>query len=111
MTAINIHSITGANGALWGTETEDLDATVVRWEESKGVETHTNNEVDVIMVVVSGSGQAVVDGEAQALEPGAVIVIPKGVGRSITATQGALTYLNVHKRRRRLMPMMARPTG
>ena len=57
-------------GALWGAETEDLNATLVRWEAGKGVAAHTNDEVDVVMTVLEGSGVVRIDDDEQPVEPG-----------------------------------------
>lgn len=94
-------------GALWGAETEDLNATLVRWEAGKGVAAHTNDEVDVVMTVLEGSGVVRIDDDEQPVEPGMVIVIPKGTEREVRATT-SLVYLNVHRRKRKLMPTMRR---
>ncbi len=92
----------------WSIETEDLDATLVSWEEGSGVTAHVNSQVDVVMVVLAGNGIVRVGSEEQAIEPGMVVVIPKSSVRRVRATKGRLTYLNVHKRRGRLMPNMTR---
>ncbi len=99
----------GSNGAIWGTETEDLNATLVRWEIGDFVSAHRNDEVDVIVSVISGTGNAVVDGVAHPMFPGAILVIPKGTVRAITPSDCPLVYLNIHKRRRKLLPTMTRP--
>ncbi len=99
----------GTGGAIWGTETEDLDATIVRWEPDRGVASHTNDEVDVIMTVLSGGGAVIVDGKATLLKSGHVLVISKGVAREIKSGSDGITYLNVHKRRKRMLPNMTRP--
>ena len=90
-------------GPLWAIESEDLDCTFVAWEGSKGVAVHCNAEVDVVMLVVSGQGTAMVGTETVNLSPGTVLLIPKGVERGVIANT-RLAYLNIHKRRKRLMP-------
>lgn len=109
MITIEALETTGTNGAVWGTETEDLNATLVRWEAEKGVAEHTNSEVDVIMTVVEGEGQVTVDEQMVPVRPGSIIVIPKGSTRKILATSENLTYVNVHRRRPKLMPNGVRP--
>ncbi len=99
----------GSQGAVWGTESEDLDATLVRWEEGRGVTAHIGKEVDVVMVVLAGTGIVRVDSESQGAAAGTVIVIPKGSEREVRAGQGGLTYVNVHKRKRKMLPNMVRP--
>ena len=109
MITVDALSMIGGKGALWGTETEDLNATLVRWPEGSGVGTHQNDEVDVIMVVLTGKGEIIVDGESSSLNTGSIVVLQKGCKRSINAGQGELTYVNIHKRRKGLMPNMVRP--
>jgi mannose-6-phosphate isomerase-like protein (cupin superfamily) len=98
-----------AGGPAWGHESEDLDCTLLHWEQGRGVAEHVNDEVDVVMVVLEGEGEVTVDGIARGLRPGHALMIPKGLRRSVSATSDHLTYLNVHKRRRKLMPTAARP--
>ena len=111
MNRVNAFELDGTGGAIWGTETDDLDATVVRWDADYGVAPHTNEEVDVIMTVLGGSGTVVVDGQSSFLEAGHILVIGKGTDRKIRAGTDGITYLNVHKRRKRMMPNMVRPTS
>jgi len=91
-------------GALWGTESEDLDATLVAWPEGQGVAVHTNDEVDVLMVVLEGSATVEVGDVGYPLSPGGFLLIPKGTERRVEATSGRLVYLNVHKRRKKMGP-------
>lgn len=105
---VDLQTLVPSNGAMWGTETEDLDATLVSWAAGKGVAAHTNREVDVVMVVLEGRGRVQRGEEILEVEKGQVVVFPKGIERSITADD-RLTYLNVHKRRKRLMPNGIRP--
>lgn len=109
MNTIDATKREGTGGAIWGTETEDLDATVVRWDTGLGVASHINDEVDVIMTVLLGTGSVTVDGETSLLGPGQIVVIPKGAAREIKAYSDGITYLNVHKRRKRMLPNMTRP--
>ncbi|HJP84334.1 MAG TPA: cupin domain-containing protein [Fimbriimonadaceae bacterium] len=94
-------------GPLWSTEADDLDCTFVAWDRGKGVEAHVNQEVDVVMIVLSGRGVARVKGDEFKLAAGTVVMIPKGVERSVEASGEKLSYVNVHKRRKRLMPSTA----
>ncbi len=92
------------SGALWATESEDLDCTFVLWKKGEGVRPHVNSEVDVVMIVMSGSGEVLINGEGVPLTQGQVVLVPKGAERSVQVTGEGLAYLNVHKRKRKLMP-------
>lgn len=107
---INALAQPGSNGAIWGTETQDLDATLVRWEAGLGVTRHLNEEVDVIMTVLAGEAAVTVNGETCQLAPGCILVIPKGIYREIMAGPTGITYLNIHKRKRGMIPNMVRPS-
>lgn len=87
-------------GALWGFESQDLDCTLVAWPKGGGVATHTNDEVDVVMVVLEGRALIELVGKDQQLAQGQLLVIRKGTSRRIEALSDRLVYLNVHKRRK-----------
>lgn len=93
-----------AAGAIFGGESEDLDFTLVQWNDGGGVAEHLNGEVDVLMIVLGGEGTAIVGGEQFTMSPGDVLLIPKDTARSIQSSSKGFRYLNVHKRKRRLMP-------
>jgi quercetin dioxygenase-like cupin family protein len=93
-----------SRGALWGTESEDLDATLVAWPEGQGVARHTNDEVDVLMVVLEGTASVTVGEIVHSLATGGFLLIPKGSERLVKAVDGRLVYLNVHKRRKKMAP-------
>ena len=100
----DLDSVTEATGPLFGGESEDLDFTLVQWSAGGGVAEHLNSEVDVLMIVVTGEGAAVVDGESIRLRAGQALLIPKSMTRRIESGGEPFRYLNIHKRRRRLMP-------
>ena len=96
-------------GPIIGRELEDLDITLLAWNEGHRVETHRNDEIDVVTVVISGKGTAIVDGVEHLLAVGSLLLIPKGTERSIESRSPDFRYLNIHKRRRKLMPTLLPP--
>ncbi|MBY8339098.1 hypothetical protein LXH13_34690 [Streptomyces spinosirectus] len=93
-------------GVLWKlTESgRQLDANVVRLAPGHHVAPHAEGDLDVLLLVVSGHGVLGVlgtdrEGEAQPLTPGALVWLPHGSTRSITAGDEGLAYLTVHRRR------------
>ena len=86
-------------GPLWGTASEDLNATVLSWPAGEEVAEHVNRERDVLIVVIAGSGQAMVGDRACPLHPEHVLLVPKGARRSIRAGEEGLRYLSIHRRR------------
>jgi quercetin dioxygenase-like cupin family protein len=91
-------------GPQWGVETEQLNATILLWEKGHGLEAHINQELDVVLVVLEGEGEAFVEDETIRLRAGMVLPIAKGLVRAITATSERLTYASIHRRRPGLMP-------
>jgi quercetin dioxygenase-like cupin family protein len=96
---------------LWGTETEDLNATLLAWPPGAGPPEHVNSERDVLVVLVAGSATVVVDGEERFLETGEATTIEKGSTRRITAGPAGVRYLSVHTRRPPLQITPARRVG
>lgn len=90
-------------GVIWALkESDELNVNLVRFGSGGGVGEHANDEVDVLVVGVSGSGLVVVDGEEHGLQPGKLIFIPKGTERSTRSLSEHFAYLTVHRRRGRL---------
>jgi quercetin dioxygenase-like cupin family protein len=87
------------SGALWRLDGEDLQANLVRLEVGDGIRPHRNDEVDVLLVVVSGRGELTVGGQVHPLAPLTLVQVPKGTVRAIAAVDGPLAYLSVHRRR------------
>jgi quercetin dioxygenase-like cupin family protein len=95
----------GGTGAILGRESEDLDLNLVRFADGGGVGAHVNREVDVVVIVLAGSGIVRVGSQELRLSAGNAVVIPKNVERAIQSSkQGEFAYLTVHRRRARLMP-------
>jgi quercetin dioxygenase-like cupin family protein len=87
-------------GPVWGTATEDLNATILEWEAGSGPQgEHVNAERDVVVVVVSGSLELVLDGKARTIGPGEVAVVEKGSRRRLTAGPQGVRYVTVHRKR------------
>lgn len=86
-------------GPLWGTATEDLNATLLAWPAGGGVPEHVNHERDVLLVVLAGGGTLVDEGKQHELRPGRAVVVRKGRSRSLAAGPDGLRYLSVHLRR------------
>jgi quercetin dioxygenase-like cupin family protein len=93
-------SFHGRVGVVWALlASGDLNANPVCFEAEGGVEEHVNDEVDVILLGIAGSGFVKVDGEEHPLSSGAMTFVPKGARRSTRSTSGDFDYLTVHSRR------------
>ncbi len=90
----------GSGGAIWALpHGGDLDANLVRLDAGAGIDAHVNNDVDVMVIVQSGTAELTVEGQARQLGTDHLAVIPKGVLRSIVAGAEGVSYLSIHRRR------------
>lgn len=89
-------------GVDWSHAGDDLNVNLVRLMPGCRIERHVNDEVEVLIVVVDGSGVVRVDAAAMKVKQHALLAIPAGVERSISADEGGLEYLTVHRRRETL---------
>ena len=87
-------------GVVWTLEQgHDLNVNLVRFPAGRGVGEHVNEEVDVLVIGVSGLGVVAVDEHEHHLRAGTVAFIPKGARRSTRGESGDFAYLTVHPRR------------
>ena len=98
MSVIHLLAARG-RGPVWGTATEDLNATLLVWRAGEGQPAHVNEGRDVAVVALAGSGTLSVDGTAHVLAAGTLAIVPRGATRSIVAGQDGLRCLTVHRRR------------
>lgn len=77
----------------------DLDANLVRLGPSGSIGEHGNSEVDVLIVVRSGSAVLHVDGLRSELGDGSLAMVPRGALRSIEGGDDGVEYLSIHRRR------------
>ncbi|MGE5690950.1 MAG: cupin domain-containing protein [Pseudomonadota bacterium] len=95
-----VHLLEGTGrGPVWGTESDDLNATLLAWPAGEANPEHVNPERDVLLVVVDGTGAVEVDGEAHAVAAGDAVLVPKGRRRRVVAGADGIRYLTVHRRR------------
>ena len=86
-------------GPVWGTASEELNATLLAWPPGSGPSESVNAERDVALVVVEGSLELEVDGEARTLAAGEAAIVPKGARRRLTAGPEGVRYATVHRKR------------
>jgi quercetin dioxygenase-like cupin family protein len=102
VSAVDLASLAAAGdrpGALWRLDGEDLQANLIRLGPGGRIQPHRNDEVEALMVVVSGRGELTLDGQVHQLVPMALVHLPKGTIRAVVAVDGPLAYLSVHRRR------------
>jgi quercetin dioxygenase-like cupin family protein len=86
-------------GPVWGLASDDLNATLLAWPAGHEVAEHTNDELDVLLVVLGGTGTVSVDGRSHPVAEQHALLIPKGSSRWIRAGDAGLRYLSIHRRR------------
>jgi len=89
--------LSGPSGVVYGVESTELNANLVVLSAGDSIDHHRNDEVDVLMVVLTGSAELHLDGTAHALEPDMVVLIPRRATRGINALTRT-TYYSVHRR-------------
>ena len=91
----------GSDGVVWSLPQDgDLNANLVKLGAGAQIPAHDNDDVDVLLVVVAGSGVAVLDGAEHVLRPNRLLLLRKGTRRSLAAAPDAeLVYLTVHRAR------------
>ena len=77
----------------------DLNVNLVRLGPGRSMAGHTNHQLDIVLVVLAGTGRLVVDDVDRHLAPAVVAQVPKGTTRAIHAGAGGMAYLTVHRRR------------
>jgi quercetin dioxygenase-like cupin family protein len=93
---------------VWGLESEELNATLLAWSAGSGPPEHVNEERDVLVFVVEGSAELLVDGDARMLAAEEALIVAKGCRRKLTAGPDGVRYLSAHLRRPPLQIQQAR---
>ncbi|MEU9031196.1 hypothetical protein [Streptomyces sp. NPDC048383] len=91
----------GQSGALWRLRdpARQMDANLVRHLPGAGGEASTEDEVDVMLVVVAGDGVLTLNDETIQLLPGRLALLPRGTPRALLAGPKGLVVLTTHRRR------------
>ena len=93
-------SARGRSGVVWTLEAGiELNANLVRFGIGGGVGEHVNDEVEVIVLGIAGSGVVEVDGEEHSVSNGTLTFVPRGVRRSTRSLSEDFVYLSVHRHR------------
>ncbi|WP_405900655.1 hypothetical protein OG242_27245 [Streptomyces sp. NBC_00727] len=90
-----------ASGVLWkpAESGRQLDANLVRLPAGERIGSHAESDLDVLVLVVGGEGTMHTPQGDLSLAEGALVWLPHGSTRSITAGPEGLTYITVHRRR------------
>jgi uncharacterized protein (DUF2249 family)/quercetin dioxygenase-like cupin family protein len=83
----------------------DLDSNVITLAPGAVIGAHQGPDLDVLIHVLSGSGQLATELNVVELRPGSLLWLPRRSRREFTAGPGGLMYLTVHQRRQALALM------
>jgi quercetin dioxygenase-like cupin family protein len=96
---VHLATATG-DGVQWTLpQSADLNVNLVHLEPGATIDEHVAAEVDVVVIVLAGSGTLVSRNRSFDLRVHALVHVPAGVPRALHAHDGGFTYLTVHRRR------------
>jgi uncharacterized protein (DUF2249 family) len=95
----------GATGVMWKLHMRqrDLDSNIIQLPPSACIATHVGPEVDVLLLVLDGTGQITTELNTLDLHSGALVWLPQRSQRQVAAGPQGLSYLTVHPRRQALL--------
>ena len=99
--AVDLSLMEGTGGVVWSVSPPGFHTNLVVLEPGGMIQAHRNDALDVLVVVLAGSGTAMVDEEIVELRPSIALLVPRGATRSVQAEADAdgLRYLTVHAQR------------
>lgn len=112
-TSVTADSDANASGAVWKLQMRqrDLDSNIIRLRPGTSIDAHSGPDLDVLLVVVDGTGQIITELTTLELHSGAVVWLPRRSRRQFTAGPDGLSYLTVHQRRQPLVLARAARKG
>jgi uncharacterized protein (DUF2249 family) len=87
----------------------DLDSNIIRLSPGASIGAHVGPDLDVLLLVLDGTGHITTEIHTIDLHPGALIWLPQRSRRQFTAGPHGLSYLTVHQRRQSLILNPAPP--
>lgn len=103
-TSVLTSSDADATGAVWKLKMRerDLDCNIIRLPPEGTIDPHTGPDLDVLIHVLTGTGQLCMELGTLPLKAGVLLWLPRRSRRQFTAGPGGLSYLTVHQRRQAL---------
>ena len=98
---VDLAAVPGVGGVVWFVSSRGMHANLVVLAAGQVIERHRNDIVDVLIVVLDGTGTATVDEAVLELGPSKSLLVPRGATRSIGA-RSEMRYLSVHAERQPL---------
>ncbi|MDX2377859.1 cupin domain-containing protein [Microbacterium sp. LRZ72] len=98
-TSADVHA--DAAGSVWQLTPaqRDLDSNVIVLPPGDEIRRHVGPDLDVLVLVLDGSGTLETEGDTLALQPGAIVWLPRRSQRRFIAGDGGLRYFSVHQRK------------
>ena len=111
MQALIAHNRAASTGVTWrlAEAGRQLDANVLNLPAGTCIDTHTEPDLDVLVVVVAGSGTLTSNSGPLPLTPGSVVWLPHGSTRGLASGADGLSYLTTHRRRPGMQIRPGRP--
>lgn len=100
-----------AAGSIWRLESaeRDLDSNIIALPPHGEIQRHDGPSLDVLILVLDGSGTLETEADAVALTIGELVYLPRHSQRRIIAGAEGLRYLTVHQRKPGLSIGAAKP--
>ncbi|WP_410790623.1 cupin domain-containing protein [Kribbella sp. C-35] len=101
----DVHELTETSpvpsGARWtlAEPGRQLDANLIHLPAGQRVDTHTEPDLDVVLIVVAGCGIVGAPDGDQNIAEGNIVWLPRGSTRNLRAGDNGLSYMTVHRRR------------
>jgi quercetin dioxygenase-like cupin family protein len=95
-TVADLDAVAGGGGVVWSASPTGLHVNLVVLEPNAAIPSHVNERLDVLLVVLSGSGTISLDGTEMPLIPHRGVQIPTGSPRSVEAGPAGIRYLTIH---------------
>ena len=96
---VDLAALPGAGGVVWSVSADGFHTNLVVLAPSGAIAAHRNDAIDVLLVVLAGSGTVTVDAVPMPVTPMSAVLVPRGAMRSIAAGDDGLRYLTIHERR------------
>lgn len=90
-----------AQGFIWRLEpgARDLDSNIIALPPEGEIAQHIGPDLDVLILVLDGSGELHTELTTISLHPGALLWLPRNAERAVVAGPEGLRYLTVHQRK------------
>ena len=102
---VNTSADLGRTGVAWKLQTpkRDLDSNIIALAPHAKIDAHNGPDLDVLIHVLSGSGEITTTTSTFQLRPGDLLWLPRRSRRQFNAGVDGLRYLTVHQRRQALV--------